>query len=118
MIINILGTQYKLIEKEYNADTHFKNASCDGYCDDITKEIVTRRMKTYPGYENENEEYCRLEENATKRHEIVHAYFNESGLKESSLRCDRGWARNEEMIDWIAVQGGKIYETWRLVGCV
>lgn len=37
------------------------------------------------------------------RHEIIHAFLEESGLADNSE-----WARNEEMIDWFAIQLPKI----------
>ena len=46
-------------------------------------------------------------------HEIVHAFFNESGLQDNSFGIDNSWARNEEMVDWIAIQGAKIYKAWQ-----
>ena len=42
------------------------------------------------------------------RHEIIHAYLGESGLRGSS-----GWAENEEMVDWFAIQSSKIYKTYK-----
>ncbi len=47
----------------------------------------------------------------TLRHEIVHAFLYESGLNNSS-----DWARNEEIVDWIAVQGLKIVKAWKEAG--
>jgi hypothetical protein len=46
------------------------------------------------------------------RHEIVHAFLMESGLDESSNPAD-AWATNEEMVDWFARQGPKIYKAWK-----
>lgn len=45
------------------------------------------------------------------RHEIAHAFFYESGLWDSS-NGTTAWATNEEMIDWIAIQGLKLYTAW------
>lgn len=47
------------------------------------------------------------------RHEIVHAF-----LKESGLDCNSDWARNEEIVDWIALQGPKIMAAWTEAGCI
>ena len=33
------------------------------------------------------------------RHEIVHAYLNESGLVNNAHVFELGWATNEEMVD-------------------
>ena len=54
----------------------------------------------------------------TLRHEIVHAFFNESGLMESSNQYSGAWAHNEELVDWIALQGGKIYKAWKEAGAI
>ena len=46
----------------------------------------------------------------TLRHEIIHAFLNESGLHfNTQVVVDgNGWATNEEMVDWIAIQFPKI----------
>ena len=113
MIISVLGTEYEVIKKKYGEDPYFSERSFDGYCDSIERRIVYCDMTTYRGWEGEPEDRAAIAEKATLRHEIVHAFFNESGLQESSLLFDEGWAKNEEMIDWIAIQGPKIYEAWK-----
>ena len=40
-------------------------------------------------------------------HELVHAFLYESGLSINSL-SPSGWASNEEMTDWMAIQGPKL----------
>ena len=47
------------------------------------------------------------------RHEITHAFFFESGLAENSP-----FAQNEELVDWMAIQGPKIYKAWQEAGAV
>ena len=47
------------------------------------------------------------------RHELVHAFLFECGLAENS-----NWAQNEELVDWIAIQGPKIYKAWQDAGAV
>ena len=37
------------------------------------------------------------------RHEIIHAFLYESGLDINSHDIDQ-WARDEEMVDWMAIQ--------------
>ena len=41
-------------------------------------------------------------------HEMVHAFLLESGLDDQTVNF---WAKNEEMIDWIALQLFKMYKT-------
>lgn len=43
---------------------------------------------------------------------------SESGLADSSCILDSGWAKNEEMVDWIASRGPLIYEAWREAGAL
>ena len=38
MVVNILGTKYRIYEKAKEQDDTLQN--CDGYCDKTTKEIV------------------------------------------------------------------------------
>ena len=51
------------------------------------------------------------------RHEIVHAFLFESGLGECSHSSEM-WAKDEEIVDWFARQGDKIYNTWKEVGAL
>lgn len=46
-------------------------------------------------------------------HEIVHAFFFESGLGGES-----DYAQNEELVDWIARQGPKLYRAWAEAGAL
>ena len=67
---------------------------------------------TYKGWEHEAEKTIVAAKKQTLRHEIVHAFFDESGLTESSNTVETPWARNEEMVEWISIQGEKIYKAW------
>lgn len=118
MTVNVLGTEYKIIVKKYDEDECFEKNSFSGYCDGYMKEIVVCDMSTYKGWENEPEGTVREAEKEIVRHEIVHAFFNESGLSDSANAVEGSWAKNEEMIDWIALQGAKIYNAWKAVGAV
>lgn len=70
-------------------------------------------MSTYKGWEHEPPETIDAAQKETLRHEIVHAFFDESGLADSSSTVDGAWTKNEEMVDWIAIQGPKIYKAWK-----
>ena len=113
MIVNILGTEYKIIVKKYQEDESFEKNSLVGYCDGYAKEIVVCDMHTYKGWENEEEKTVVAAQKQTVRHEIVHAFFDESGLMDSSNMVECPWSKNEEMVDWIALQGTKIYQAWK-----
>ena len=55
--------------------------------------------------------------NSALRHEILHAYFNECGLRfNASGTGDKSWSRNEEMVDWFACLSPKIFNTYSELG--
>ena len=118
MFVDVLGTQYKVIVKKYDEDEAFERRSIDGYCDSYKKEIVVCDMNTYKNWEHEDEETKVICQKQILRHEITHAFLSESGLADSSATFDCGWAKNEEMVDWIALQGIKIYNAWKQADCI
>lgn len=118
MTLNILGTEYEIRKLKYKDEPYFEKQSVDGYCDGVLHQIVYCDMTTFPGCADESADRCAMCERETLRHEIVHAFMNESGLKDSSFTVDCPWAKNEEMIDWMAIQGPKIYKAWADVGAL
>lgn len=113
MQVNILGTPYEIIVKKYDEEEAFSRRSIGGFCDAYLKEIVLCDMHTYKGWEHETEKTITTAQKLSLRHEIVHAFFAESGLQDNSFVVDSAWANNEEMVDWIALQGIKIYKAWQ-----
>ncbi len=113
MTVNVLGTDYEVIKRKYEDDPYFEKYSCDGYCDGALHQIVLCDMPTHPTCKGESAEYCAACEKGTLRHEIVHAFFNESGLQSCSLKVDAPWPKNEELVDWLAIQGPKLYKAWQ-----
>ena len=118
MDVIINGTKYRIVKKKYDEDDAFDRSGIDGYCNRWQKLIVYCDMSTYPDWQHEPEETVKLCEKHTLRHEIVHAFLNESGLSDSSLVSGNGWATNEEMVDWIASRGPLIYKAWREAGAL
>lgn len=116
--INVLGTEYIINYYDFKDKPIFEKQQIDGYHDGIAKEIAIVRLNTYPGYENETEEYCHLAEKDVLRHEIVHAFLFQSGLADSSLQYGCGWAKNEEMVDWIALMFPRMLKAFQEAGCI
>ena len=110
--INILGTEYTVTVKKYGEDETFKRCGASGYCSYADREIVLCDMATFPDWEHETDQARESQMKTTLRHEIVHAFLGESGLSANSNESD-AWASNEEMVDWIALQGPKIYKAWQ-----
>ena len=115
--VNILGTKYTLRKVNSGADEFMERMKFGGYCDCIAKEIVILDLKTLPDFKNDPEEVIVRKENETVRHEIIHAFLNESGLQWNSLPVEQAWAKNEEMVDWIAIQFPKILKVFKDLGC-
>ena len=116
--VDVLGTQYTIEIKAYNDDQAFVKCNIDGYCEHGTHRIVIGDLHTFPGWEDETEEYIEACMKHTLRHECVHAGYNESGLQDNSSVYDGPYAKNEEMIDWWAIQGPKIYKMWEQAGAL
>lgn len=107
--VNILGTQYSIliIEKEdYRYDRE-----ADGWCDPSVKELLVFNYKQSAESVKDLVSY----QKRVIRHEIVHAFFYESGLWQNSY-SSKCWAKNEEMIDWIAIQSPKLQKAFEEAG--
>ena len=118
MRINVLGTEYEVAFRDYDELGIFEDKGWDAYTDAINKKIVIGNVKTFPGYEKETDEYCTACEKETLRQEIIHAFLNESGLQSSAMNPSGSWAKNEEMVDWIALQFPKLLEAFGTAGCI
>lgn len=110
MKIDVLGTDYTVEVTNKAQNPNLENQ--DGYCDSSVKKIFADDFSadTSGGVKKED---LAVQTRETLRHEIVHAFLNESGL---SICSD--WATNEEMVDWFAMQGQKIYKAWREAGAL
>ena len=96
MTINVLGANYTIKESNRLEDQNLENN--DGYCDPSIKTIVIDTFEKFPGSMEDLESYKKQ----VIRHELVHAFLFESGLGGCS------WAKNEEIVDWIASQFPKL----------
>lgn len=104
-VINILGTEYTILFKKEEDDE--KLTICDGYCDFSSKEIVCGIFERTIDSYKDIERYAK----GVLRHEIIHGFLYESGLDGNSNDIKQ-WARNEEMVDWMALQIPKIKKVY------
>lgn len=104
MKINILGAEWTIHERTEKEEPRLKDS--DGLTDWTTREIIIE--KDMQGNLADMGAYVRK----VKRHEIVHAFLDEGGLRECSGSTD-AWATNETMVDWIARVGPSIYRAWQ-----
>lgn len=109
--VNILGTEYKIEKHKVSEDEVLEKRNLAGYCDEEEKLIVYGDVSD-DKYFDMSENGKMLYEKNVLRHEIMHAFFNESGLSDSSNSV-KAWAKNEEMIDWFAIQSPKIFKVFQ-----
>lgn len=101
--VSILGTTYTIQELSVAEDISLKD--CDGYCDKTDKRIVIAKKEAdcdLGDFEQHRKK--------TMRHEVLHAFFNESGLAENFE--NKRYGIPETLVDWFAIQSPKIYKTF------
>ena len=112
MKINVLGTAYNVRRVDCGEDEYMEKMHFGGYCDATAKEIVILNLKSTDDWKNESDAVIQQKEQETMRHELIHAFLNESGLQRDSMGVDH-WSKNEEMVDWIAIQFPKLLEAFK-----
>lgn len=110
MIVNILGTEYQILVQNKKENPKLEDAN--GLCEHYSKKIILDDL-----VDAREDVMCveKVEEFEKKvlRHEIIHAFLGESGLRASSE-----WAENEEMVDFFAIQFPKILKVFEKVGAL
>lgn len=107
MKVSILGRLYEIREETPSTDARLKNA--DGYCDSSIGVCVIDKMDSV---EEDSLKDLSAFKQKVLRHELIHAFLTESGLRE---QCE--WA-TEEMVDWVAVQFPKMLAAFQKAGCI
>ena len=105
MTVNILGTNYTIIKQKESENAKLLDAN--GLCEIYAKKIILRELEE----DSNNFENLDAFKRRVLRHEIIHAFFAESGLRASS-----DYAQNEELVDWIAIQYPKIQKVFEKLG--
>lgn len=101
---NVLGTEYTIFRNVTEKDKPLiRNA--DGVTDFSVREIYIAQFDEDPDSMQDLDRYFKR----TIRHEIVHAILFESGLDHNT------WARNEEIVDWIAIQFPKLLDIYQSI---
>lgn len=116
--VDVLGTKYTIKRVNYGQDEYMENMHFGGYCDSSAKEIIVLNLKTVPEWKDETEAMIELQERETLRHELIHAFLNESGLQWNSFAPEKAWAKNEEMVDWFAIQMPKLLKAFKDADCL
>lgn len=107
MEVSILGQIYTIIERKRADDPKLEFS--DGYCETQSKKIIICDIIPEKDTLEKVVEYKKQ----VIRHEIIHAFLFESGLDDNSP-----WARNEEIVDWIAIQAIKLLRAFSFADCL
>lgn len=103
--INILGTEYVA----GTDDEACSAMNADGLCKYYEKEIIVRNLeKMLDPDSSEESKLIRMKE--VVRHEIIHAFFAESGLFD--------YSDNEQLVNWIAIQFPKMLKAFEKANCI
>jgi hypothetical protein len=102
--ISILGTEYSIAIQTPEENPKLQNANglCEFWSKRIIMEVAKPALDTFENLDDFNAKVM--------RHEIVHAFLGESGLKD--------YMGDEVLTDWIAVQFPKMLKVFRELGLI
>ena len=100
--VNIVGTKYNIIE-----DDALIRQGFDGVHEYYENSISVRPVQNMLSSDKpDSAKELRYKE--CLRHELIHAFFSESGLD--------NYSSNEELVDWLAMQFPKIVKVFEELG--
>lgn len=102
--VNVLGTEYKII-----TDDTIVSQGVDGLCKSYDKEINIRSKENML-CADDSDEIKEIRYREVLRHELVHAFFDESGLDD--------YSNNEQLVQWIASQFPKMVKAFEEADCL
>lgn len=116
--VNVLGVEYRIEIRKMSEDKTLQENMWAGYCCSDIPLIILADYDDNQHFDFVNEADKDNYAKACLRHEIIHAFLNESGLKDNANISGIAWSKNEEMVDWIAVQFPKILKAYQEVGAL
>ena len=116
--VDVLGTKYTIKRVNYGQDEYMERMNYGGLCDTGRKLILVLNLKSTPDWKEEKEDVILNMEHTTLRHELIHAFLSESGLDWNSFAPEKAWAKNEEMVDWFAIQMPKLMAAFKAADCL
>ena len=87
--INVLGTSYSVYRVKADENEYMSKMNYGGMCTTDDHRIYYLDLSTVPNWADEPEEVRKSQENCTLRHEVIHAFFNESGLQWNSFAPEK-----------------------------
>lgn len=110
--LNILGSKWAVRWKTEDEEPRLVKENADAFCDHTKREIIMGLYAEWNYTVGEVEGYLRR----VMRHEILHAFFYESGLGDDFEHNQSG--QEELIIDWMALQFPKIQEAFAAAGAL
>lgn len=98
--VNVLGQDYSVVMIPYGSDAMFVGSDMQGYTDTTDHSIILQDFTTVSDMGDPLVLVGRI-----VRHELVHAFLEESGLSDNWTHQD---GQDETIVDWIAIQWPKI----------
>lgn len=102
--VNILGTEYSI-----EIDDTLEKTELDGLCKEYDKRISIRNAGSMLN-DDDSTGVKKIRFDEVLRHEIIHAFFYESGLDD--------YSGNEQLVDWIAKQFPKLEKAFKEADCL
>ncbi len=113
--VMILGTEYRIEIHKWSEDSELSQNSWAGYCCKDIPLIVIADLDDEEHFIFNNEDEKDAYFKSSLRHEIIHAFLNESGLKDNFEHVTN-MGHEETMVDWIAIQFPKIAAVYEELG--
>jgi len=101
--VTILGQVYKIRECTEEEYPKLRISNANGLCECYSKEIVLDK-ETYESPDPKSYAKIDLWKKRLTRHEIIHAFFHESGMAD--------YRDDEKIVEWLALQMPKIFKAF------
>lgn len=111
--IDILGETYTIYKCENYQDNSILPKYRAGECRAISNKIYIADLTDQQSFGTLRPNEIDGLEREVLRHEIFHAFLDQSGLRWNTENSVNGWATNEEMVDWLAIQSPKIFKVFK-----
>lgn len=108
--INVLGTEYTIL---FDVPDEEMPEGADGCMDQSIRTIKIGKVEPNRNSLSDLDEYRKK----VLRHEIVHAFFYESGLWNNSGMSE-AFGQDETITDWIAIQFPKLLKVFKDAECI
>lgn len=117
--VDILGTRYSVYRVASGENEYMEKLHYGGLCTTIDHRIYILDLSTTEGWGGETEEVRKSMEACTLRHEVIHAFLNESGLQWNSFAPENAWAKTKKW--WTGLQfrhrkSSKSIRNWGVLG--